>query len=339
MRYIIVDSLNTFFRSIHSAPKGAGTWAKVGLSIHIMLASVNSVVNRFGGDHVVFCTEGRSWRKDAYAPYKKNREAARAERTEVEVEEGKMFMEAFDSTIAFLRERTNCTVVNHPKAEADDLIARFIALHPDDEHVIISSDTDYYQLLSPTVTLFNGVTDEHHTIDGIFKKNGDRVIDKKTKQPKTIPNPSWLLFEKCMRGDSGDNVFSAYPGVREKGSKNKVGLREAFADKDKQGYAWNNLMLQRWVDHNNVEHRVVDDYRRNVSLIDLTAQPEDLKAAFDAAIRETVTPKSVGQVGMYFLKFCGKYELNRLSDNAQAFASWMSRAYTGVLNDSRETCN
>ena len=27
----------------------------------------------FNGDHVVFCLEGRSWRKDVYEPYKKNR--------------------------------------------------------------------------------------------------------------------------------------------------------------------------------------------------------------------------------------------------------------------------
>ena len=33
-----------------------------------------------------------------------------------------------------------------------------------------------------------------------------------------------------MRGDSTDNVFSAYPGVRTKGTRNKVGLQEAFED-------------------------------------------------------------------------------------------------------------
>ena len=40
-----------------------------------------------------------------------------------------------------------------------------------------------------------------------------------------------MLFEKCMRGDTSDNVFSAYPGVRTKGTKNKVGLIEAYEDK------------------------------------------------------------------------------------------------------------
>jgi len=37
-----------------------------------------------------------------------------------------------------------------------------------------------------------------------------------------------------MRGDATDNVFSAYPGVRKKGTRNKVGLVEAFEDKKKK---------------------------------------------------------------------------------------------------------
>ena len=41
-----------------------------------------------------------------------------------------------------------------------------------------------------------------------------------------------------MRGDTSDNVFSAYPGVRKKGTRNKVGLLEAFTDKNTKGYNW-----------------------------------------------------------------------------------------------------
>jgi hypothetical protein len=67
-----------------------------------------------------------------------------------------------------------------------------------------------------------------------------------------------------------------------KGPKNKVGLTEAFEDKNKKGYAWNNLMLQRWSDPDGVEHRVLDDYERNRTLIDLTAQPEDIKQVIDS---------------------------------------------------------
>ena len=167
----------------------------------------------------------------------------------------------------------------------------------------------------------------------MFDAKGREVIDKKTKEPKTIPNPKWLLFEKCMRGDTSDNVFSAYPGVRIKGTKNKVGLQEAFDDMNKKGYAWNNLMLQRWTDHEGKEHRVLDDYERNRHLIDLTAQPDEIKQQVDQAIREQISHKDVGQVGVRFMRFCGKYELNRISDNAEQYAKWLNSTYQGVLND------
>jgi hypothetical protein len=136
-----------------------------------------------------------------------------------------------------------------------------------------------------------------------------------------------------MRGDGTDNVFSAFPGVREKGTKNKVGLREAFEDRQRQGYNWNNMMLQRWTDPDGVEHRVLDDYERNKTLIDLTHQPDDVKLIIDTCIREQVSNKDVGQVGVRFLQFCVKFELNKCSENAESFGSWMNETYKGVLND------
>jgi 5'-3' exonuclease len=332
MRYVLIDTANMFFRARHGAHRASDTWEKVGFALHVTLMAANKVAKRFEADHVVFGLEGRSWRKDFYKPYKANRAVARAALTEHEQEEDKMFWETYDNLTKYLSERTNCSVIRHENAEADDIIARWIALHPQDEHIIISSDTDFVQLIAPNVKQYNGITDELITIEGIFDAKGKAVIDKKTKEPKTIPNPQWLLFEKCMRGDSSDNVFSAYPGVRTKGTKNKVGLQEAFEDRTKQGYNWNNLMLQRWTDHDGVEHRVLDDYERNVHLVDLTAQPEEIKDKVDTAIREQMSHKDVGQVGVRFMQFCGKYELNKLSENADSFGRWMNETYKGVLN-------
>ena len=335
MRYLLIDTANTFFRARHTAYRASDTWEKIGYALHITLSSVNKVAKKFGADHVIFALEGRSWRKDYYEPYKKNRAVARAALSDLEQEEDKMFWETYDALTKYLSENTNCSVIRHPEAEADDVIARWIALHPQDEHYIISSDTDYVQLITSNVSQYNGITDELITINGIYDAKGQRVKDKKTKEDKTIPNPEWLLFEKCMRGDTSDNVFSAYPGVRTKGSKNKVGLQEAFDDKDKKGFNWNNLMLQRWTDHNGVEHRVLDDYERNRTLIDLTAQPTEIKQKVDSAIQEQISHKDIGQVGVRFMKFCGKYELNKLSESAEQFASWLNETYKGVLNEHR----
>jgi 5'-3' exonuclease len=332
MKYVLIDTANMFFRARHTAFRASDPWEKVGVALHTTLMSANKVVKRFEADHVVFALEGRSWRKDHYKPYKANRAVARAALTESEQEEDKMFWEAFDSLTKYLSEKTNCSVIRCANAEGDDIIARWIALHPQDDHVVVSSDTDFVQLVAPNVTQYNGITDELITLEGIYDAKGKHVVDKKTKQPKATPDPAWLLFEKCMRGDTSDNIFSAYPGVRTKGTKNKVGLQEAFTDRGARGYNWNNMMLQRWTDHNGEEHRVLDDYERNRSLIDLTCQPQEIKNAVDTTIREQLSHKDIGQVGVRFMQFCGKYELVRCSENADSFGRWLNQTYKGVLN-------
>jgi len=301
------------------------------MALHLTLASVNQVVRKFGADHVVFCLEGRSWRKDHYAPYKKNRVVDTLTQTEAEKEENEMFWDTYEKFTTFLKEKTNVSVLRHERAEADDMIARFVHLHPNDTHYIISSDTDYIQLISDNVHQYNGITNQFITLEGYHDEKGRLVVDKKTKEPKLLGDPQWHLFMKCMRGDSSDNVFSAYPGVREKGTKNKVGLTEAYADRHKMGFNWNNMMLQRWVDHNEVEHRVKDDYERNRVLIDLTAQPQEIKDLVDSRIKESVRVNTTPQVGIHFMKFCGKYELTKISDQAETYAKWLNSPYKGNL--------
>ena len=327
MTYILVDTANTFFRARHVINGDADI--KLGMAFHITLNSVKKAWQDFNGSHVIFCLEGRSWRKDYYAPYKAQRAAARAAHTEKEADEEKIFWEAFDTFKDFIADKTNCTVLQNPRLEADDLIAGFIQSHPNDNHVIISTDTDFVQLIAPNVKQYNGVMETTITHEGIFDAKGKRVIDKKTQEPKTIPDPEWLLFEKCMRGDTSDNVFSAYPGVRTKGTSKKVGLTEAFEDRKSKGYNWNNLMLQRWTDHNGIEHRVLEDYERNRRLIDLTHQPEDIKAI----IAETITTatsanKNISQVGIRLIKFCNLYDLKKIADQAQSYAEPLNARYT-----------
>lgn len=331
MKYALIDTANTFFRARHIASRNSDTWEKVGMALHLTLASVNQVVRKFGIDHVVFCLEGRSFRKDIYPPYKRNRVVDETQQTEAEVEENKMFWETYELFTTYLKEKTNVSVLRHERAEADDLIARFIHLHPEDQHYIISSDTDYIQLIDQHVFQYNGITNQFITLEGYHDEKGKLIVDKKTKETKLLGDPKFHLFEKCMRGDASDNVFSAYPGVRTKGSKNKVGLIEAYADREKQGFSWNNIMLQRWVDHNGVEHRVREDYERNRTLIDLTAQPDEIKEIVDQRIRESVRTTMTPQVGVHFMRFCGKYELSKISEQAETYAKWLNNPYTGVL--------
>lgn len=322
MTYILVDTANTFFRARHVVRGDADI--KLGMALHITFNSIKKAWQDFGGSHVVFCLEGRSWRKDVYKPYKANRAETRAAMTVKEAEEDKLFWETFDTFKDFVTNKTNTTVLQNPVLEADDLIAGWIAAHPNDDHVIISTDSDFHQLIAPNVKQYNGVLETLTTHEGIFDKKGKMVKDTKTGVPKDIPNPEWILFEKCMRGDSSDNVFSAYPKVR----KNK--LEEAFKDRNNKGFAWNNMMLQRWVDHNGDEHRVLDDYERNRVLIDLKAQPDNIKSVIQETINTNAVAKNIDQVGIRLLKFCQLYDMKRMIDTIQQYAEPFQAKYKNV---------
>jgi 5'-3' exonuclease len=324
--YILVDTANTFFRARHVVRGSLED--KVGMSLATVLGSVRKAWRDFKGDHVVFCLEGRSWRKDHYAPYKRQRTEARAAQSPREAEEDRVFWETFDQFKEFITDKTNCTVLHNQQLEADDLIAGWIQSHPKDTHVIISTDGDFAQLIAPNVKQYNGVSQVTTTHEGYFDEKGKPVKDKKTKEVKPAPNPEWLLFEKCMRGDTSDNIFSAYPGVRVKGTKNKVGLTEAFEDRANKGWAWNNLMLQRWTDHEGVEHRVLDDYTRNKLLCDLTEQPEEIRKIINETINTATTAeKNIPQVGIRLMKFCAAYDLQKINEQVQSYADPLNARY------------
>ncbi len=327
--YILVDTLNMFMRAKHVGG-GKDIDMRIGMAMHIMFNSVKKVWRDFNGSHVVFCLEGRSWRKDFYKPYKANRKVIADQRTPRQIEDDELYFEAYNDMIQYFNEKTNTTVIRQAEAEADDLIALWIQEHPDDNHIIVSTDSDFYQLMAPNVMQYNGTTDQIVSLDGFIEaKTGKRVIDKKTKEEKELPDPKWILFEKCIRGDSSDNVFSAYPGARKKGSKNKTGMLEAYEDIETGGFNYNNFMLQRWVDHEEVEHRVIDDYERNKILIDLTQQPDEIKEKVREVIGEAKNAESVGNVGIHFMKFCNKWNLQRMSEAPNDYADILN---SGVNN-------
>jgi hypothetical protein len=324
--YLLLDFNNLLMR-VRYGTKAPDIEQLSAIALHIALSSIKSVWTKFvtdGDGHVVIALEGKSWRKDIYAPYKANRKVVALNRSPEEVEDDKVFFDTMNDFVKFLKTKTNASVLQHVNAEADDKIARWIALHPEDQHVLISTDSDFQQLLAPNVKIYNGIAGLLYTINGIFDVNGNRATDKKGIE-LPIPNPGKILFDKCLRGDSSDNIFSAYPGVR------KTKIQAAWDDRDNKGFAWNNLMLSKWTDENNVEHIVRDDYNRNRLLVDLTQIPPDLCDKFDAAILETISEPPKQIVGVEFMKFCNRHGLVKLEKQANDFSKLLSAKYTGHL--------
>ena len=108
MTYILVDTANTFFRARHAVRGDADI--KIGMALHTTLQSIRKAWQDFNGNHVVFCLEGRSWRKDFYEPYKRNRQEHRDSLTVAQQEEEKIFWQTFDEFQDFLQNKSDCTV-------------------------------------------------------------------------------------------------------------------------------------------------------------------------------------------------------------------------------------
>ena len=340
MKYILIDTLNLAFRCRHQARGDIDM--QIGMAFHIILNSVKKMATDFGADHIVFCFDSSSWRKQYHPQYKMNRKALQLKKTQREVEDDNLFFEAISNFHAFLEEKTNCTVLKGDNLEADDLISFWIDLHPNDSNLIISSDSDFVQLLSnENVALYNGLEKKYITKHGIQNEKGkthEFIIKSDSKIKIGKVNESfqpeedwheWAKFLKLVRGDSGDNVFPAYPGARVKGTKNKIGVRDAFDDRVSRGYNWNNFMLQRWVDENETEHMVKDKFHENTTLIDLTAQPDNIKEYGYQIISEALARKQIhnSNIGIYFMKFCSQWDLNRISSQPKQYAQLFSKPY------------
>lgn len=337
--YLLVDAMNCIMRCRHVV-RADTPEDKAAMALHVNFMSMRKVWKKFQANHLVVALEGKSWRKEVYPRYKANRVVDEASVTPEEKKEEESFWEAYSEFVELLDVNSNATVLRHPLGEADDMIARWIATHPDDNHIIFSSDSDFIQLVNDKVTLFNGITGMTITPKGVFDqrdrpvdffvKNDGKLSIKKTILKSSDPFPEredWIeyaLFTKVMRGDKGDNIFTACkPGTRQKGSSKTSGIVECFENRHDQGYEWFNFMNQRWTDHNGKENIVREKFEENSMLINLTAMPEEVKDAFDQYILEYEKPAAT-QLGFHFLRFANKYGLEDIKNNPKDFVEMLN---------------
>lgn len=335
--YLLVDSMNLLMRCRHHTDAETPE-ERVQQAIHIALSSINAAFRKFECTDLVVAAEGRSWRKDEYIGYKANRVKDAADQTEEDKLEMDLLFKALDEFLGMV-EISNAIMLRHSSAEADDMIARFIELNPDSQHVLVSTDSDFIQLVRENVLLVDPIKKIYITPAGVHDEklrrlkfeigsNGKIKVDKqllKETDQIDVPDEWWkfALFVKCVKGDSTDNIFTAYPGVRMKSSSKKIGLLEAFHDRTNQGFTYLNFMNQKWEDPEGNAHLVKEGFERNRQLIDLTAQPEEFKILFDEAIQKAMD-RPGKQIGFEFMKFCGKFKLEMISKKAPEFIRMFS---------------
>lgn len=350
-KYILIDAYNLFFRAMHSISEREIEVAK-SYSMQLLFSMLKKACDKFNPDHMVVCCDGKgTWRKKIYPQYKANRVEKLNERTPYEIEKETELKRIFEEDfLPFLKERTNVSVLQLDQAEADDLICGFINLHKDDINIIVSTDNDFVQLINENVFIYNSMEDRlisnTHIIETIKNKPLKFTIkDGKVSVPRDqtklddthyTPMKDWIeyaLFSKCVRGDKSDNIFSAYPGVREKSTKSKVGLLEVFNDRHTKGYAWNTFMNSKWTDAFGDEHNVGYSFEFNKKLVDLNEIPEYMKESITEHIREKVKTTQIKMVNLHLSSFLEKWNLVNLSNTISSFSGYFSKPYKGVLSE------
>ena len=203
---LIVDGLNVAFRWKHSKQLEYK---------HDYVRTVESLAKSYDcGNIVVLADGGSTYRKRLSPDYKANRSDKYAEQTAQEKAEFAQFMGEFKNAFTQLEKRGHLTI-RQDGLEADDLAAWIVGKKAEfgiGQIWMVSSDRDWDLLIQDGVSRFSTVTRKEITID-----NWDDHYDVE---------PSMYLTQKCLAGDTGDNV----PGIAGIGPKRAVSLIEQYGD-------------------------------------------------------------------------------------------------------------
>ena len=187
------------------------------------------------------CDSSPYWRHGVFPDYKANRvDSALRDCVRAAIEVFKSQHERF------------CIEVDG--CEADDVMCA-LAQQNEARLTFISMDGDLHQLVDQQVSIY-------HPRQRAFLK------------PLSTVQRDFELFLKCIRGDRGDNIPSAYPYVTKKR------LKRAFTEPQ----SMQKLMTTRIADGSIVE----DNYRLNRQLIDLSQIPLELHNEVQSVIEETL---------------------------------------------------
>ena len=196
------------------------------------IRGVRSIIEKFNPKKVYFVLEGKPKHREQIASsYKANR---KIDESDPKFQEMKEFHRQKKLAINLMKEFP-VTIIRHPDYECDDTIANLVERHKGEESLIISSDSDFNQLLN-TYDLLN-----------IYNPVKKSFVEK---------TEYCYLTWKSLRGDKTDNI----DGI--KGCGDKTALRLV---KDP-------ILLETWLAKDESRRSIMN---RNLSLIRLKIFSDD----------------------------------------------------------------
>lgn len=312
-RTLIADISNLLFR-VAAVQKNTNPFNKdlspedlVGLCMHISLQSIYKWYNKYKPDFIVFAFEGKNnWRKE-FTTKNAVRRAYKGNRVyDPEMAHFYKLIEDFYTTMS---SHTSICCLKINEMEADDAIGAYCQEYASEQHevVIISGDKDFIQLLKiPGVKL----------IDPDTGKARNQPGDKKYEE-----DLDYWLFLKCIRGDSGDNVMTAYPRVRE--TKVKKAYINQYDRINFMNETWKQTILEEDGTEKEIVHRVGELYEQNMTLMSLFDQPTEIRDKLFSGVRDQV--ENIGKYShFHFLRFCMDFQLERVKQDAMKFVDMLS---------------
>ena len=234
-----------------------------GIMRHSILKNILYSINKFNPDRVyICCDDRRNWRKKLYAEYKGQRAAAKEKQ---DVDWVQFYATAEEVSDGF-KVAFPFHVVKVPYLEADDIIAAMIRKNvSEEEHIVITSDNDYKQILQ-------------------YKNT--RVYDPMSRDFMKSLNPFVDLETKIIMGDKSDNIPAIAPRI---GVKTAEKLIEGVA-------AYKDQTLQQLLENSEIKK----NYDLNKKLIDLTKTPRDLIVLLEKYLAEYTLASTKGMF-QYFI--------------------------------------
>ena len=205
-RLLLVDGSSYLYRAFHAMPdlrNGAGDPTG---AIYGMVNMMRRAKSELKADHIacVFDAKGKTFRDEMYSEYKAHR-SPMPEDLVRQIEPIHAMVKALGWPVLMVS-----------GVEADDVIGTLAcqATQAGWETIISTGDKDLAQLVNPSVTLINTMTNEKLDIDGVIQKFG-------------VP-PERIVDYLSIIGDAVDNV----PGVPKAGPKTANKWLAEFGDLD-----------------------------------------------------------------------------------------------------------
>ena len=218
---------------------------------HQLINSIFNNIRKYQPDEIILAIDDRkNWRKSVYADYKANRK----EKRDADIFPWDQYYAYMDEFLPTIKAIFPFKMLQVPYCEADDTIA-VIAKHlTTSKNIIITSDSDYIQLLKlPNVEIFDP-----------FK---NKVL--------TESDPHKCLMVKILSGDAGDNVPNIRPRLGPKTAEKILAnneLEELLKDEELNKAFIRNRMLIDWDYIPNVAKKsILDAYNSYPALVQVNA--------------------------------------------------------------------